>query len=200
MKIGIYGGTFDPPHNGHVHACKCFYDTFYVDKLMVIPTAIPPHKIQQSKVEATARLEMVKLAFQDIGNRIEISDVELKRKGKSYTKDTIKYLLDNGANEILLLCGTDMFVTLDTWVEFEYIFNNAIIVCIRRETDEHYEELIKKKSIKYKEDYDAKIEFINVSAVEISSSEIRENIDKEYIKSLIPEKVYKFIIERGLYK
>ena len=200
MKIGIYGGTFDPPHNGHVHACKCFYDAFEMDKLYIIPTAIPPHKTRSSSVSGELRLEMARLAFADIGNNIEFSDIELKRAGKSYTRDTIKYFVDSGADEILLLCGTDMFVTFDEWYDFTYIFDNAIIVCMRRENDEHYGDLIEKKCAEYREKYNARLEFIDASPIEISSSDIREHIDDEKSKSSIPEAVYDFIKERGLYK
>ncbi len=200
MKIGIYGGTFDPPHNGHVHACKCFHDAFEMDKLYIIPTAIPPHKTRSSSVSGELRLEMARLAFADIGNDIEFSDIELKRAGKSYTRDTIKYFVDSGADEILLLCGTDMFVTFDEWYDFTYIFDNAIIVCMRRENDEHYGDLIEKKCAEYREKYNARLEFIDASPIEISSSDIREHIDDEKSKSSIPEAVYDFIKERGLYK
>lgn len=199
MKIGIYGGTFDPPHNGHVYACQSFYDAFDMDKLYIIPTAIPPHKLRASDVSADLRFEMAKLAFSGIGDKVEFSDIEIKRAGKSYTKDTIRHFVDRGVGEILLLCGTDMFVTFDEWVDFQYIFNNATIVCIRRENDEKYTELIKNKSAEYVEKYNAKLEYIDVPAVEISSTDIRNDIRGDSAKALIPKPVYDFILERGLY-
>lgn len=195
MKIGIYGGTFDPPHNGHVHACKSFYNAFELDKLLVIPTSIPPHKARTTSVSGWDRMEMARLAFSNIGEKIEISDVELKRKGKSYTRDTIKYFLENGVDEILLLCGTDMFVTFDTWYDFTYIFKNATIVCIRRENNLDSEELIKQKTVEYKQKYGAKIEFLDVHPVELSSTDIRAEINGAYI----PKLVYDYIVKRGLY-
>lgn len=200
MKIGIYGGTFDPPHNGHVHACKTFYNAFDMDKLVVIPNAIPPHKQQKSNVDQFARLEMAKLAFENIGNKIEVSEIELKRAGKSYTKDTIKYFLENEVDEILLLCGTDMFITFDTWMDFQFIFDNATIVCIRRENNTLLGNLINQKAAEYKEKYNAKIEIIDTHVVEISSDEIRKNIMSVEVKNFLPKSVYDFIIERGLYR
>lgn len=201
MKIGIYGGTFDPPHNGHVHACKSFLDAFDVDKLYIIPTSIPPHKIKGSNVGGKDRMEMSKLAFSGLSDRIELSDVELIRSGKSYTSDTLKHFKANGANEILLLCGTDMFVTLDTWHEFAYIFENATIVCIRRENEKHFKSLIDEKSVEYKQKYNASLEFIEADAIEMSSSDIRKKIaDDDNVLSFIPKNVYDYILERGLYK
>ncbi len=200
MKIGIYGGTFDPPHNGHVHACRAFYNAFDMDKLFVIPNAIPPHKERHSKTTNEYRLEMTRLAFEGIGDKIEVSDIELKRAGKSYTKYTIEHFVDCGADEILLLCGTDMFVTFDTWYDFEYIFKNATIVCIRREDDKSLGDLILEKYEQYKRLYDAKIEFINVEAIEASSSEIRGSVDSQKAKELLPKAVFDFIIEKGLYR
>lgn len=195
MKIGIYGGTFDPPHNGHVHACKCFLESFDIDKLYIIPTSIPPHKVKKTSVSGDDRLEMARLAFSDLSDKIEFSRVELDRVGKSYTSDTLKHFISLGIDEILLLCGTDMFVTLDTWHEFEYIFKTATIVCMRRENDAFYGDLIGKKALEYKTNYNARLEFIDANALEMSSSDIRST------KSIsqLPASVAKYIEERGLY-
>ncbi|MBR2295857.1 MAG: nicotinate (nicotinamide) nucleotide adenylyltransferase, partial [Clostridia bacterium] len=137
MKIGIYGGTFDPPHNGHVNACKSFVNAIQMDKLYVIPTSIPPHKQRESSVSGDDRYEMARLAFSEISDKIELSRIELERSGKSYTADTLRYFKAQGAKEIFLLCGTDMLVTLDEWYDFEYIFRSATIVYIRRESDQY---------------------------------------------------------------
>ena len=115
MRICIYGGTFDPPHIGHMHACREFLNAFTVDKMYVIPTSTPPHKIRSSTVSGEDRLDMCKLAFSEISPLIEISDVELKREGKSYTADTINEIKALGYNDLYFLCGTDMLLTLDTW-------------------------------------------------------------------------------------
>lgn len=143
---------------------------------------------------------MARLAFSPLSDKIEISDIELKRSGKSYTSDTLKYFKENlGVDEILLLCGTDMFVTLDTWHEFEYIFDTATIVCIRRESDTDCERLIEQKRLEYIEKYSAKLEFISVEAIEVSSSEIRKNINSPRAAAQLPPAVYEFIKEKRLY-
>lgn len=200
MKIGIYGGTFDPPHNGHVHACKCFYGSFNLDKLFIIPTAIPPHKTRESSVSGEDRLEMARLAFASVGERIEISDLELRREGKSYTKLTIQHFVNSGIDEIYLLCGTDMFVTFDTWYDFTYIFEHATIVCMRRESNMELDDLINQKAAEYKKKYNARIEFINEKPIEISSSELRKGILSGESAKYLSKDVYEFIIKRGLYQ
>ena len=199
MKIGIYGGTFDPPHNGHVRACQCFLEAIEMDKLYIIPTSIPPHKVKKSDVGGEERLEMAKLAFSGLSDKIEFSRVELDRVGKSYTSDTLKHFKALGVTEIYLFCGTDMFVTFDTWHEFEYIFDVATVVCMRRENDDYFTDLIAKKALEYKRKYNARLEFIDEAPIEVSSSDIRDGIAvSEAVQ--IPDSVAKFIKERGLYK
>ena len=199
MIIGIYGGTFDPPHIGHIQACKNFLDSFKVDKMYVIPTSIPPHKVRNSIVDGATRLEMCKIAFENLSPDIEVSDVELNRQGKSYTADTIKHFKELGNDTIYFLCGTDMFLTLDRWYKPEYILSNAIIVCMRRECDDHNTQAIKEKALVYEDKFNAKIHFLNYDAIEISSSEIRENIEDESIKNALSPDVLAFIRANGLY-
>ncbi len=199
MRIGIYGGTFDPPHNGHVYACQCFLNSFDLDKLYIIPTSIPPHKTRETSVSGEDRLEMARLAFSPLSDKIELSRVELDRVGKSFTSDTLKHFVALGVDEILLLCGTDMFVTLDTWHEFEYIFDTAIVVCMRRENDAFYSDLIEQKALEYKQKYNARLEFIDADALEMSSSDIRKTINASK-NALLPVSVAKYIEERGLYE
>ena len=199
MIIGIYGGTFDPPHIGHIQACKNFLDSFKVDKMYVIPTSIPPHKVRNSIVDGATRLEMCKIAFENLSPDIEVSDVELNRQGKSYTADTIKHFKELGNDTIYFLCGTDMFLTLDKWYKPEYILSNAVIVCMRRECDNHNTLAIKEKALVYEDKFNAKIHFLNYDAIEISSSEIRENIEDESIKNALSPDVLAFIRANGLY-
>ena len=113
MIIGIYGGTFDPPHIGHINACKQFLNAFNMDKLFVIPSYVPPHKDLKSNSTVQNRFEMTQIAFSGISDKIEISDVEIKRKGKSFTADTLSHFKKLGYDNILFLCGTDMYLTLE---------------------------------------------------------------------------------------
>ena len=199
MKIGIYGGSFDPPHIGHINACKAFFEAYNFDKLFVIPVATPPHKMLKSKVSTDDRLYMSKLAFEDISNNVEISDIEIKRQGKSYTADTIRYFKENYSGEIYFLCGTDMVLTLDMWYKPDYIFENATIVYMRRENDPDITKQLADKIAEYKEKFNAKIEMISSKVIEVSSTIVRNTIKEESVKSYLPKKLYDYIVENNLY-
>ena len=200
MKICIYGGTFDPPHIGHMHACKAFLNAFSVDKIYVIPTSTPPHKIRSSTVSGEDRFEMCKLAFSEISDLVEVSDVELKREGKSYTADTIKHFKNIGNDEIYLLCGTDMLLTLGSWYNAEYILTNAKIVCMRRERDEAIEKDIHMRIEEFGLKYGTEVHVLDVSAIELSSSEIRNKINSLSADGLVTDKVLAYIEKNGLYR
>jgi nicotinate-nucleotide adenylyltransferase len=199
MKIGIYGGTFDPPHIGHINACKSFLEKIDMDVLYVIPTFLPPHKEIASDVSAVDRLEMCKIAFSSLSKKVTVSDIELARQGRSYTADTIKHfkcLYEN--NEIFFLCGTDMLLTLDMWYNPKYIFDNATIVHVRRADDQDI--LISRKIEEYQNKFDAKIIDLQSNIIEISSTEIRNTVRKCHeTVELLSEQVYQYIINRGLY-
>ena len=106
LRVGIYGGTFAPIHNGHVAAAKAFMEQMKLDYLFVIPTYMAPHKEMTESDNPLYRLRMCELAFEGVDGVI-ISDVELKRGGKSYTYDTLKEL-QREDTRLFLLCGTDM--------------------------------------------------------------------------------------------
>ena len=198
-KIGIYGGTFSPPHSGHVGAAESFCRELSLDELIIMPTFLPPHKQYDGEASAEDRVEMCKLAFGHI-DKVRVSDLEIKRGGKSYTAVTLEELYSDGA-ELYFLCGTDMFVTIDKWYTFEKIFNLAVICYVRREDEYGLGELIKTKVQEYTQKYNAKIIGIPSDVREISSSEIRNGIkNKADLSELVPRKVYDYIIEKGLYR
>ena len=119
-RIGIFGGTFSPPHNGHLQAAKAFMEQMWLDILYVIPTALPPHKEMEIPVSAQHRLEMCRLAFSGMEG-VYVSDMEIQRGGKSYTVETLRELTGED-RRLFFLCGTDMMLTLDRWREPEEIF------------------------------------------------------------------------------
>lgn len=199
MKIGIYGGSFDPPHIGHINACRVFFEAYNFDKLFVIPVFKPPHKDLKSTVGAQDRLHMSELAFGEISERVEISDLEIKRQGKSYTADTIRYFKENYLADVYFLCGTDMILTLDMWYKPEYIFENATIVYMRRENDPEITKQIADKIVEYKQKYNAKIDTIEAEVIEVSSTMIRSCINDESVKKYLPSRLYDYIIKKGLY-
>ena len=119
MKIGIYGGTFNPPHLGHVTAARSVFDLLRLDRLLVIPAGLPPHKdLPDHSPTPAQRREMTRLAVEQMGldGKAEVLDMELSRAGKSYTSDTLAELKERYPDdELWLLMGTDMFLTLQAW-------------------------------------------------------------------------------------
>ena len=143
---------------------------------------------------------MSKIAFGDISDKIIVSDLEIKRRGRSYTAETISYFVDYGDYDVYLLCGTDMFLTLDEWYKSSYIFKHSTIVHARRENDCD-NELIEYKEAIYKEKYNAKILNLNIDVIELSSSEIRNMVNNEEdVRNFVSEGVYNYINENQLYK
>jgi nicotinate-nucleotide adenylyltransferase len=200
MRVGIYGGTFDPPHIGHINACEQFLNAFSMDKLFVIPACVPPHKELNSNSTVQNRFEMSQIAFSRISNKIEISDVEIKRKGKSFTSDTLSHFRSLGFDDILLLCGTDMYITLDEWYNPEYIFEVATIVCARRENETINDELIQQKTKLYIEKFNARVQMLDLKVIDISSSEIREQIKKNQDCEFLTAEVMQYIKAKKLYR
>ena len=198
MRIGIFGGTFSPVHNGHVSAAKSFMEQMWLDILFVIPTGTSPHKEMSGGADAYDRLRMCEAAFQGVDGVI-VSDMEIRREGKSYTVDTLRQLYDPD-NRLFLLCGTDMMLTLDKWYKADEIFKLCYPVYMRRENDEVITNLIIKKNAEYKEKYGRIATRITGDAVVVSSSEVREKIQNgEDISSLVPPAVEAYIKEKGLY-
>ena len=197
-KIGIYGGTFNPPHIAHVRACKAFYDAIKPDEMLVIPDFLPPHKEVAGNITSEDRLVMTELAFSDMP-QLTVSDMEIKRGGRSYTAITLTELKKED-NELYFLCGTDMFLTLDSWYRPDMIFSLATICYVRRESEKENDERLRELTEYYKNKYNAKIIPITAEVIELSSSEVREKIKSEDVSDLIPEKVKQYISEKGIYR
>ena len=197
-RIGIYGGTFSPPHNGHIAAAKAFMEQMWLDFLSVIPTATPPHKEMDVPVDATHRLEMCRLAFSDVEG-VYVSDMELRRGGRSYTVDTLRELTGPD-RRLFLLCGTDMMLTLDEWREPTEIFKLSYPVYIRREKDAILDKKIVQKIADYNEKYGKVVRRIVTEPIELSSNLVRERLKNgEDVSTLIPASVEKYIRDNHLY-
>ena len=144
MKIGVYGGTFNPPHLGHVTAARAVSELLKLDKLLFIPAGLPPHKpLPEGTPSPEQRLEMTRLAAEQtgLGDRVETLDLEILRGGRSYTSETLKLLRQQYPDdELWLLMGTDMFLTIQTWHDPARIFELAGIAAFGR-TEEDTEEL-----------------------------------------------------------
>lgn len=175
-RIGIYGGTFSPPHRGHYRALEAFIQQEALDTVYVIPTCLPPHKTLQGDATAAQRLDMCRLAFADLP--VTVSDLEIKRGGKSYTALTLESL-KTPENTLILLCGTDMFLSLAQWYRPERIMALAEIVFVQRETGASADGIAKK--LKEQQDilrqqYHAISRPLPCETIMTSSSELREAI------------------------
>jgi nicotinate-nucleotide adenylyltransferase len=199
MRIGIYGGTFAPVHRGHVAAAKAFIKQMELDLLYVIPAGIPPHKQIDAADDPAHRLAMCELAFGGMNNVI-VSDMEIRREGKSFTVDTLRALCAED-RRLFLLMGTDMMLTLDTWREPEEIFRLCYPIYIRRESDPILQAQIIKKNETYLQKYGKIARRLVADVIELSSTEIRDRVKNgQEIDSLVPAAVAGYIREKGLYR
>ena len=199
MRVGIYGGTFSPVHNGHVAAAKAFMEQMWLDILYVIPTGVTPHKDMKGNATAADRLEMCRLAFEGVEGVI-VSDLEMKREGKSYTVDTLRELYDP-EGRLFLLMGTDMLMTLDQWREPDEIFRLCYPVYVRRETDGELDAPIVEKIKSYQDKYGKVVRRIVTPAIELSSTDVRTAVAEGFpIDGAVPPAVAAYIRERDLYR
>lgn len=197
MRIGIMGGTFNPPHMGHINAAKTALSGVPLDKVIFIPTGVPPHKeLAESSASTKDRFEMAKLAAESIG--ASVSDVEILRKGKSYTADTLSYFNEsNPEDELWLIMGTDMFLSLESWRNPETIFRLAKIAVVPRNRESI--KVLSDFGEHLRERYGTEYLVLDTEVIEISSTELREKLKQGKALDLIPENVYKYIVENQLY-
>ena len=199
MKIGIYGGTYNPPHTGHMQAAKQAIQILNLDKLLLIPDRIAPHKeIPAGSPAPEQRLQMLRIAA--AGQlEMEVSDIELKREGPSFSYLTVEQLRAQYPDaELILLMGTDMFLSFHTWREPERITKEATLgVFYRGERGEREKILAKKKEM---EDKGAKVELVENEILPISSTQLRRLIAFRCAGEFLPAGVGDYICEQGLYE
>lgn len=196
MSIAVYGGSFNPPHLGHRHVAEAVKKYLKPGRFFIIPAGEAPHKaMAEGSPDAGERMEMCALAFEELG--AEISDMEIARQGKSYTVLTVRELMERyPGEEIILVMGTDMFLSLDTWYEAEFLFENVRLCVVRRDKEK---EAIRKKALEYAGKYKTPTAIIALNPVEASSSELRELLPEREGLEYLPGKVYEYIIGRRLY-
>ena len=201
MKIGIYGGTFNPPHLGHMAAAKAAVAALKLDKLLLIPAAIPPHKALPSDTPAPEhRLAMVEKWADGMGAGVEVSALELEREGKSYTSDTLRAIRQTYPDaELWLLMGTDMFLTLHLWHEPEVILSLAGICAFGR-TEQDGEAMFAPQRDYLQQHFHAKITTITLPGlVDISSTRLREQLENGGGGQYLLPSVYGYILMHRLY-
>ena len=201
MRIGIYGGTFDPPHNGHIAAAKAAMERLALDKLLLIPTFIPPHKALPAGAASPAqRHDMAVLATAELGKKAEVLDVELERGGPSYTWETLHLLRERyPEDELWLLMGSDMFLTLQDWREPRQVMALARIGAFSRMESGEADAFARQKAFLERE-YGADVTLIpNPQAVELSSTEVRQALAQGGGEALLPPAVYGYVLREKLY-
>ena len=206
MKIGIYGGTFDPPHLGHMEAAKAAINHLGLDRLLLIPTKLPPHKfLPTGGANEEHRLAMTKLMADGIGPKATALDLELRRPGVSYSVDTISALREEMPEaELYLLMGTDMFLSFESWREPEAIAKDVVLVPFYRESGGSHE-LFAVQSEKLKAQLGATIFHLPLASIHpISSSQIRKLLATEErwdeAGALLWPPVYGYILQNQLYE
>ena len=188
MKIGILGGTFNPIHIGHLILAEEAREKLNLDKIIFVPTFLPPHKDNSDIVPARDRLAMVKLAIK--GNRyFSVSDIEIKRDGRSYTIDTLKeFKKKYGQDELYFIIGSDLLKYLDEWKDLDEINKLVKFVVVTRPGYPL-------------EKIPSYIKTMAIRAVDVSAFEIRKCIkDNKSFGYLVPDSVYSYIINKKLYK
>ena len=210
--MGLFGGTFNPIHLGHLRGAEEIRDSFGLEKVVFIPAAIPPHKAAGKMMDASNRLEMVRLAVS--GNPyFSASDIELKRTGKSYSIDTIRHFKETRVGPLFFILGRDAFLDIETWKEFKTLFSLChFVVMARPGSQENGPFSPLSAGLTPHFTYDPAAEawvhtsgnflfFREITFLDISSTKIRRSIERgESIRYLLPTAVEAYIREKGLYR
>ncbi|WP_103663869.1 nicotinate (nicotinamide) nucleotide adenylyltransferase [Gracilimonas amylolytica] len=192
MRIGLFGGTFDPVHNGHISIVRSFLKSGYIDKLWILLTPVPPHKLNKEHVSYDHRKEMLRLAFQDV-EHVSISTIEQTLPKPSYMVQTVTHLAQKYPEDEFSLCiGEDSMAQFHTWKDYRKLLEHCQLLVAERPDTDHSEvgsEIMEK------------VQFIPHDPVEASSTEIRELLNSgNDPQLLLPDRVYSYIKEHKLYQ
>lgn len=198
-KIGIMGGTFNPIHNGHIALAQAAYDFCCLDEVWFMPSGVSYLKIHDNVVSGVHRLAMTELAI-DGCSYFKCSDMEVFRKGNTYTADTLRLLHDMyPADDFYFIMGADSLFGLPGWKEPEVIAGLCTLVAVSRD-DMDVQQLQAQKTL-LEHTLDARVILVPFNKIDISSSVIREKLQKgESVESMVPIKVLEYIGQHDLYK
>ncbi len=220
-RIGLFGGTFNPIHLGHLWAANSVQKKFGLDHIVFIPSAVPPHKSPDGIEPAEARLEMLRLAL-DKNPYFSASDVELNRKGPSYTIDTVRYFQSNAdpGTHFFMIIGIDAFIEMNTWKSFQNLFNHVPMIVLSRPDDaagatesffqrvQHFlmthistDYVFSSDKSHFSHPHQEVVYLFEHTMLDISATMIRKKIIcGETIDDLVPQPVDFYILEKGLYR
>lgn len=198
-KVGILGGTFDPIHLGHLILAETAYDRFNLNKVLIMPTPHPPHKMNKDITDTFHRSNMIKLVCED-NPHFQYSGFELDRKGTTFTSETLTLLKKENPNtEYYFIIGADSLFSIETWMEPEKVLSLSILLAGQR--DDHNNESVDRQIIYLNDKYNCRIHKIDIPNFSVSSTMIINKIrNNESIKYYVPEKVEKYIKDNNLYK
>jgi nicotinate-nucleotide adenylyltransferase len=221
MRLGLFGGTFNPIHRGHLHVVNAVRCAFDLIKIYLIPAAIPPHKISVDIADAQDRIEMIRLSTTE-SSHLCVTDVELKRPGPSYTIDTVRYFRSDLPEHAILylIMGLDAFLEINTWKFYSDLLRLVPCIVVSRpglggrddRSDQSILEnyLISRISSRYtysmslsayNHPKNKPVYWLEVTPCDISSTEIRRRVKSgKSIRNLVPDPVATFIQEKGLYR
>ena len=215
-KLALFGGTFNPIHYGHLRLAEEVREGLGLDVVVFVPAAIPPHKGGKEAETARSRLEMTRMATSN-NPGFEVSDMEIRRGGPSYTIETLRELEKDGYKgekdlSLSLIIGGDSFNDITTWCEYEEILKLASLVVVERphtpvkKVAEVLPESLARKywydreTESYQNDFGTSITYLTTTLMAISSSEIRERVRRGLsIRYLLPEEVAEYIMKNRLY-
>jgi nicotinate-nucleotide adenylyltransferase len=191
LKLGIFGGTFNPIHNGHLINAEIIRSEYHLDRILLVPSKIPVHKDLAGNVSAEERYTMTLLAVQDV-KEFEVSKIEIDREGPSYTIDTLRELrLIYPDDSFYLILGMDSLYEIGKWKETELLLGSVPVIVMKRPGMEKIHVM----------DFDTcDIMYADNPMIEISSSCVRERLrNKRSVRFLIPDQVIEYINKKGLY-
>ena len=198
MRIGIYGGSFNPPHCAHLRAADIFGKEEKLDRLLIIPTYTAPHKAMSSDDPGPEeRLLLCRLLFARLPGA-EVSDLEARRGGRSYTADTIRQLRKQYPDdELLFLMGTDMLLTFTEWYDYRYLLDNLSLVVLPRERGREAELASAAQALQ--RDCGARVRILKEDPMPMASTDIRTELKNRRGMQELTDEVYSHIIKNRLY-
>lgn len=197
MSIAVYGGSFNPPHIGHCHVAEAVIKHFKPRRFFIIPAGIAPHKdMAEGSPSNEERMELCRRAFGE-GENVTVSNMEILREGKSYTADTLRALMERfPGEELVLVMGTDMYMSLDSWYDAEFILKSVHICVVRRDEEK---DALRKKALEYAKNYRTRSTIVALKPVVASSSYVREALPERGGAEMLAAGVYEHIVSRRLY-
>lgn len=206
-RIGIMGGTFNPVHDAHIMMAKTAYKELNLDKVLFMPSSVPPHKQGLEIASAEDRSRMVKLAIEGEKGLV-FSDFELKREGKTYSAETMTLLKRlHPDTDYYFIIGADSLFHIETWYHPEILLPLVTTVVFDRSEKNHSiraesprEEAVQDKMKEIQEKYGCRMAFLFMPDMPVSSTGVREALRQGMKPDFLPDKVFHYILEKGLYR